>query len=89
MIGVTQPRRVAAVAVARRVAKECGCEIGQEVGYAVRFEDCVSPKTKLKYMTDGMRRILFTWLCIWYYAYGIGKSYLLITNFFVICWKKV
>jgi len=54
MIGCTQPRRVAAMSVAKRVAEEFGCRLGQEVGYAIRFEDCTSPETKIKYMTDGM-----------------------------------
>eukprot|EP00727_Mastigamoeba_balamuthi_P000424 m51a1_g10379 putative probable pre-mrna-splicing factor atp-dependent rna helicase-like (1156) ;mRNA; f:25269-30444 len=53
-IGCTQPRRVAAMSVAKRVAEEFGCRLGQEVGYAIRFEDCTSPETKIKYMTDGM-----------------------------------
>ncbi|CZR63328.1 probable ATP dependent RNA helicase [Phialocephala subalpina] len=54
MIGCTQPRRVAAMSVAKRVAEEVGCQLGQEVGYTIRFEDCTSPATKIKYMTDGM-----------------------------------
>lgn len=54
MIGCTQPRRVAAMSVAKRVAEEFGCELGQEVGYSIRFEDCTSPSTVIKYMTDGM-----------------------------------
>lgn len=41
----------AAVTVARRVAQECDCELGQEVGYAVRFEERASHKTKIKYLT--------------------------------------
>jgi ATP-dependent RNA helicase DHX8/PRP22 len=53
-IGCTQPRRVAAVSVAKRVAEEVGCRVGTEVGYTIRFEDCTSPETKIKYMTDGM-----------------------------------
>uniref|UniRef100_A0A7S3JRX4 RNA helicase n=1 Tax=Aureoumbra lagunensis TaxID=44058 RepID=A0A7S3JRX4_9STRA len=53
-IGCTQPRRVAAMSVAKRVAEEFGCEIGQEVGYTIRFEDCTSNSTLIKYMTDGM-----------------------------------
>jgi len=53
-IAVTQPRRVAAMSVAKRVAEEVGCKLGQEVGYTIRFEDCTSPETKIKYMTDGM-----------------------------------
>lgn len=54
MIGCTQPRRVAAVSVAARVAEEYGCKVGQEVGYTIRFEDVTSPLTVIKYMTDGM-----------------------------------
>eukprot|EP00697_Spironema_sp_BW2_P010937 gnl/Spiro4/26471_TR13169_c0_g1_i1.p1 gnl/Spiro4/26471_TR13169_c0_g1~~gnl/Spiro4/26471_TR13169_c0_g1_i1.p1 ORF type:complete len:1156 (+),score=360.68 gnl/Spiro4/26471_TR13169_c0_g1_i1:102-3569(+) len=54
MIGCTQPRRVAAMSVAKRVAEEVGCRLGQEVGYTIRFEDCTSAETEIKYMTDGM-----------------------------------
>jgi len=54
-IGCTQPRRVAAMSVAKRVAEEVGCRLGEEVGYTIRFEDCTNPeKTCIKYMTDGM-----------------------------------
>jgi len=53
-IGCTQPRRVAAMSVAKRVAEEFGCRLGQEVGYTIRFEDCTSQETKIKYMTEGM-----------------------------------
>ncbi|ODQ60085.1 hypothetical protein WICANDRAFT_100346 [Wickerhamomyces anomalus NRRL Y-366-8] len=54
MIGCTQPRRVAAVSVANRVAEEMNVKVGEEVGYVVRFEDVTSPKTIIKYMTDGI-----------------------------------
>jgi len=54
VIGCTQPRRVAAMSVAKRVAEEYGCRLGQEVGYAIRFEDQTGPDTLIKYMTDGM-----------------------------------
>ena len=54
MIGCTQPRRVAAMSVAKRVSEEVGVELGEEVGYAIRFEDCTSKKTVIKYMTDGI-----------------------------------
>lgn len=47
-IGCTQPRRVAAMSVAARVATEVGCKLGAEVGYSIRFEDCTSDKTVLK-----------------------------------------
>nr|ODN76422.1 ATP-dependent RNA helicase DHX8/PRP22 [Cryptococcus depauperatus CBS 7841] len=53
-LGCTQPRKVAAVSVAKRVAEEVGCRLGAEVGYTIRFEDMTSPETKIKYMTDGM-----------------------------------
>ena len=53
-IGRTQPRRVAAMSVTKRVAEEVRCRLGQEVGYTICFEDCTSPETKIKYMTDGM-----------------------------------
>lgn len=54
MIGCTQPRRVAAMSVAKRVAEEVGCRVGEEVGYTIRFEDKTSRMTQIKYMTDGM-----------------------------------
>lgn len=54
IIACTQPRRVAAISVAKRVADEVNCKVGDEVGYTIRFEDCTGPKTKIKYMTDGM-----------------------------------
>ncbi|RUS74189.1 hypothetical protein EGW08_018057 [Elysia chlorotica] len=53
-VGCTQPRRVAAMSVAARVAEEMGWKLGSEVGYSIRFEDCTSERTILKYMTDGM-----------------------------------
>lgn len=53
-VGCTQPRRVAAMSVAARVAQEMGVKVGNEVGYSIRFEDATSDKTILKYMTDGM-----------------------------------
>ncbi|KAF1924331.1 uncharacterized protein M421DRAFT_295616 [Didymella exigua CBS 183.55] len=54
VIGCTQPRRVAAMSVAKRVAEEVGCKLGNEVGYTIRFEDNTSPDTRIKYMTDGI-----------------------------------
>lgn len=56
IIGCTQPRRVAAVSVAQRVSEEFrgGCTVGEEVGYTIRFEDCSSDKTVIKFMTDGI-----------------------------------
>lgn len=52
-IGCTQPRRVAAMSVAARVAQEMNVKLGNEVGYSIRFEDCTSDRTVIKYMTDG------------------------------------
>ncbi len=53
-MGITQPRRIAAVSVAWRIAEEEGVTVGQEVGYAIRFDDATSPKTRVKVMTDGI-----------------------------------
>lgn len=53
LIGVTQPRRVAAVSMARRVAQEIG-DLSDKVSYQVRFDSSVSSKTALKFMTDGI-----------------------------------
>ncbi|KAI1096077.1 P-loop containing nucleoside triphosphate hydrolase protein [Rostrohypoxylon terebratum] len=54
LIGCTQPRRVAAMSVAKRVAEEMEVKLGSTVGYAIRFEDCTSKDTVIKYMTDGV-----------------------------------
>ena len=54
MVAVTQPRRVAAMSVARRVADEMDVTLGDQVGYSIRFEECSGPKTVIKFMTDGM-----------------------------------
>ena len=50
----TQPRRVAAVTIAERVANERGCNLGDEVGYCIRFDDRTSNKTRIKFVTDGV-----------------------------------
>lgn len=60
---ITQPRRMAAVAMARRVAEERGAEVGHDVGYAIRFDDHSSrDATIIKFVTDGvaLREILET-----------------------------
>lgn len=55
VVGCTQPRRVAAMSVAKRVSEEMEVELGTTVGYAIRFEDCTTKGvTKIKYMTDGV-----------------------------------
>lgn len=54
MIGVAQPRRVAAVSVAKRVSDEMNVKLGEEVGFTIRFEDRSSRRTRIKFMTDGI-----------------------------------
>ena len=54
IIGCTQPRRVAAMSVAKRVSEEVGTKLGGLVGYSIRFEDVTSKETVIKYMTDGV-----------------------------------
>ncbi|MEJ1403747.1 MAG: ATP-dependent RNA helicase HrpA [Candidatus Sedimenticola sp. (ex Thyasira tokunagai)] len=53
-IGHTQPRRIAARALAGRISSELGCELGTSVGYKVRFHDRVGSESHVKLMTDGM-----------------------------------
>lgn len=53
VVACTQPRRIAASSVARRVAEELDVELGELVGYSVRFDDVTSDETRLRYMTDG------------------------------------
>ncbi|KMT20187.1 hypothetical protein BVRB_1g001940 [Beta vulgaris subsp. vulgaris] len=54
IVGCTQPRRVAAMSVAKRVSEEMETDLGDKVGYAIRFEDVTGPNTIIKYMTDGV-----------------------------------
>ena len=60
VVYVTQPRRVAARALARRVASERETKLGEEVGYEMRFDRCVSGGTKIIYLTEGvlLRKLL-------------------------------
>lgn len=58
-IAITQPRRVAAISLARRVAEEMGTPLGKsspasQVGYSVRFDQSISPSTRIKFLTEGM-----------------------------------
>ncbi len=58
-IAITQPRRVAAISLARRVAEEMGTPLGSaspasKVGYSVRFDNSTSPSTRIKFLTEGM-----------------------------------
>lgn len=54
LVGCTQPRRVAAMSVAKRVAEEMDSELGKLVGYSIRFEDVTCDDTRVKFMTDGV-----------------------------------
>lgn len=51
-IGITQPRRVAAITVAQRVSQEMHCSLGREVGYQVRFDDCTSQVRGPRHLRD-------------------------------------
>ena len=63
VIGVTQPRRVAVLATARRVAYELGVHLGKEVGFQVRHDRRIGNSSKIKFMTDGiLLRELQVWL---------------------------
>ncbi|EDW57876.1 ATP-dependent RNA helicase DHX33 [Drosophila virilis] len=54
IIGITQPRRVAAITIAKRVAQELASTVGDTVGYTVRFEDTTTERTRIRYLTDGI-----------------------------------
>jgi ATP-dependent RNA helicase DHX37/DHR1 len=54
IIGITQPRRVAVLATARRVSYELGLKLGKEVGFQVRHDKMVGSKCSIKFMTDGI-----------------------------------
>src|SRR3974390_2922742 len=51
---ILQPRRLAARLLAARVAQELGVKLGDEVGYQIRFENCTSAKTKIRFVTEGV-----------------------------------
>ena len=57
---VLEPRRIAARLAARRVAKELGEQVGETVGYQIRFEEAIGPRTRLRFITEGVltRRLL-------------------------------
>lgn len=63
-VACTQPRRVAAMSVSKRVADEMDVQLGEEVGYNIRFEDKCGPKTILKCAAFAHTRTLNT--CAWY-----------------------
>lgn len=76
-IAVTQPRRVAAVNLAKRVAEEKVTRLGGMVGYTVRFDDTSSPETLIKYLTDGMllREILSDELLLRYKVIVLDEAH--------------
>src|SRR5580692_11616711 len=51
---ILQPRRLAARLLAARVAQELGVKLGDEVGYQIRFENCTSAKTRIRFVTEGV-----------------------------------
>ncbi|GAA5811851.1 hypothetical protein MFLAVUS_005297 [Mucor flavus] len=76
-VAVTQPRRVAAVNLAKRVAEETMTRLGSKVGYTVRFDDTSSPQTVIKYLTDGMllREILSDELLLRYKVIVLDEAH--------------
>ncbi|KAF8427303.1 P-loop containing nucleoside triphosphate hydrolase protein [Tirmania nivea] len=77
MIGITQPRRVAAVSMARRVQDELGEDHKGKVGYQIRFEGTVGPETAIKFMTDGvlLRELARDFLLTKYSAIVIDEAH--------------
>lgn len=67
-VACTQPRRVAAMSVAQRVADEMDVVLGQEVGYTIRFEDCTSSRTILK-LVPNCFGALYPRFCTMYLAF--------------------
>ena len=88
IIGITQPRRVAVLATARRVSYELGLKLGKEVGFQVRHDKMVGSNCSIKFMTDGilLREIqvvhLITCLLCFYLVY-LSKSHVFSTELIV------
>lgn len=76
-VAITQPRRVAAVNLAKRVAEETMTRLGSKVGYTVRFDDTSSSETIIKYLTDGMllREILSDELLLRYKVVVLDEAH--------------
>jgi len=71
MIGITQPRRVAVLATARRVSYELGLKLGREVGFQVRHDKLVGSNCSIKFMTDGiLLRELQVIFLLWIYLFS-------------------
>ena len=65
----TEPRRIAVCCAAKEISKRMNCRLGSTVGYSVRFEDCISPETKIKFITEGL--LIKEWLsdpCLKHYS---------------------
>lgn len=87
MIGCTQPRRVAAMSVAKRVSEEFGCRLGEEVGYAIRFEDVTSEvrNTTLTFSPSGTHFVSFVMdFCPLHFKY-LSFFWLDISKLSVLC----
>ena len=68
IVGCTQPRRVAAMSVAKRVSEEMDTELGDKIGYAIRFEDVTGPNTIIKVNPTCVCRIRNNYCVLWYLA---------------------
>jgi len=77
MVACTQPRRIAAVSIATRIAEECGIEVGMTVGYKIRFDDQTAPGTKVIICTDGilLQEIKFDVLLTKYDAVFVDEAH--------------
>lgn len=64
IVGCTQPRRVAAMSVAKRVSEEMETELGEKVGYAIRFEDVTGPNTIIKVNTYFIKDVTIVLLTV-------------------------
>lgn len=76
-IAVTQPRRVATRSVTKRVAEMVGCEVGEKVGYNIRFENVTDGSTDITFMTDGilLRKIQFDPLLMEYSIVMVDEAH--------------
>lgn len=77
MIACTQPRRIAAVSIASRIAEECEIEVGTFVGHKIRFDDLTYPGTKILICTDGilLQEVKFDFLLLKYDAIFVDEAH--------------
>ena len=90
-IACTQPRRVAAISLAQRVAAECSRDgrgrVGGLVGYSVRFDECASDETRIRYVTEGMllREVLSDGLLRRYSVVVVDEAHERTVNTDILC----